>query len=246
MPDNSDLPTDAASNFFSRMGESYDISKISSLIATYESAQYVIERMQSARPFRDIAPIREYCVAERCAGLIVELGVASGGSLSHLQQLSGQTVYGFDSFNGLPEHWRPGFERGAFAQNDKVIVPGAEIYIGLFEETLPQFMKEHHDAHIGLLHVDCDLYSSTKTAFDVLGPLIKPGTVILFDEYFNYPGWKLHEHKALLEFCAEYGVDYDYVAYVETIQQAAIRIVKKTGKRSRSTNWLQRLFKGPK
>ena len=26
-------------------------------------------------------------------------------------------VYGFDSFEGLPENWRPGFEKGTFSLN---------------------------------------------------------------------------------------------------------------------------------
>jgi len=135
-----------------------------------------------------------------------------------------ETVYGFDSFNGLPESWRPGYEQGAFAQSQKIVVPGAEIAIGLFVETLPIFVEAHNDEQIGLLHVDCDLYSSTKTGFDILQPLIKPGTVILFDEYFNYPGWQSHEHKALMEYSVKCRIGFEYIAYVETIQQVAIII----------------------
>jgi hypothetical protein len=58
---------------------------------------------------------------------------------------------------------------------------------GWFDQTLPPFL-EKHPAPVSFLHVDCDLYSSTKTIFDSLRTRFRPGTVIVFDEYFNYPG----------------------------------------------------------
>ena len=66
---------------------------------------------------------------------------------------------------------------------------------GLFDDTLPSFAKTHTQP-VSFLHVDCDLYSSTKAIFDILGDQIVEGTVIVFDEYFNYPGWQHHEFKA--------------------------------------------------
>jgi hypothetical protein len=51
---------------------------------------------------------------------------------------------------------------------------------------------------------------------------LQPGTVLVFDEYFNYPGWERHEFKAWREFAAAHGVDYEYVAYAR--QQVMVRI----------------------
>jgi hypothetical protein len=51
---------------------------------------------------------------------------------------------------------------------------------------------------------------------------LQPGTVLVFDEYFNYPGWERHEFKAWREFAAAHGVDYEYVAYAR--QQVTVRI----------------------
>ena len=36
----------------------------------------------------------------------------------------------------------------------------------------------------------------------------RPGTVILFDEYFNFPNWERHEFKAFQEFVEKYGIKY--------------------------------------
>jgi hypothetical protein len=49
-----------------------------------------------------------------------------------------------------------------------------------------------------------------------------PGTIILFDEYFNYPNWEQHEYKALQEFVKARGIAYRYLAFAR--QQVAIRI----------------------
>lgn len=57
---------------------------------------------------------------------------------------------------------------------------------GWFDDTLPQFIKDHSE-DCSFIHVDCDVYSSTKTIFQFLNNKIK-NTIIVFDEFFNYPG----------------------------------------------------------
>jgi hypothetical protein len=50
------------------------------------------------------------------------------------------------------------------------------------------------------LHIDTDLY--TPPAGFIL-TACKPRmlrTIIVFDEFFNYPGWEDHEYKAFTEF----------------------------------------------
>ena len=87
-------------------------------------------------------------------------------------------------------------------------------------------MKQHRGP-ISLLHVDCDLYSSTKTIFDRLNDWIVPGTIIVFDEYFNYSGWELHEFKAFQEFREANRLSYEYIGLAPTGQQVAVRITQR-------------------
>ncbi len=54
---------------------------------------------------------------------------------------------------------------------------------------------------------------------------IVAGTILVFDEYFNDPGWEGHEHRACAEFTAATGRAYDYVGVVPSHQQVAVRIV---------------------
>jgi hypothetical protein len=55
--------------------------------------------------------------------------------------------------------------------------------------------------------------------------MIGPGTVIVFDEYLNYPGWQEGEHKAFMEFIAETKLQFAYVAYIRTAMQVVVRIL---------------------
>ncbi len=63
------------------------------------------------------------------------------------------------------------------------------------------------------MHVDCDIYSSTKNIFDMLDSKIKSGTIIVFDEYFNYRNWQQHEFKAFQEFVVQTNIKYEYLAF---------------------------------
>jgi hypothetical protein len=88
-----------------------------------------------------------------------------------------------------------------------------KLYKGWFDDTLPVWIEQNNDRPISLLRVDCDIYSSTKTIFSVLKPLIQSGTWIVFDELIGYRGWKDHEYKAFMEFIEETNFKYEYIAY---------------------------------
>ncbi len=99
------------------------------------------------------------------------------------------------------------------------------LHIGLFDDVLPAFKEEWKDKHrISFLHVDCDIYSSTKSIFDYLGDWIGEGTIIIFDEYYGYNDWKKHEFKAFQEYIAEMGYEYEYLAYNQYYEQVVVRI----------------------
>lgn len=171
-------------------------------------------------------------IRARSDGFICELGVYRGHSLNELARRNpSEKVYGFDTFEGLPEFWREGFPKGSFETSlDEIkFEKNCVIYKGLFHETLPIFL-DHVPEVAGLVHIDCDLYSSTICALKILAPRIRPGTIILFDEYINYPGWQQHEHRALNEFLSDTGWSCEYIAYNKLGQQVAVRITEGTPK----------------
>ena len=157
-------------------------------------------------------------------GMALEFGVASGNTLGAIARArGGEEVYGFDSFDGLPEAWLNGMPAGAFARDDLPDVPGAELVVGLFADSLPGFL-EKHEGHIDFLHVDGDLYSSAKTVLDHCGPRLRAGSIVHFDEFFNFPGWKRHEYRAWMEFVERTGIEYVYEAYTYNDNQVTVRI----------------------
>ena len=62
--------------------------------------------------------------------------------------------------------------------------------------------------------------------FDVLADRIVAGTVIQFDEFFNYPGWQQGEYKAFQELVAARSATVEYLGYAEGGDgaQVAVRI----------------------
>lgn len=161
------------------------------------------------------------------------MGVCSGKTVNFIAALNPhKVVHGFDSFEGLPEDWvrkDATFKKGTFALKNPNRMPSilnnVELYPGWFKDTLPPFKeKVLKDAPIALLHIDCDLYSSTKDTFNSLKGNIHEGTILVFDELYNYPGYENHEFKALHEFLSERNLKAEYLAYNENHEQVALRI----------------------
>jgi predicted O-methyltransferase YrrM len=159
-------------------------------------------------------------------GMALEFGVATGRTLTVIAAARGNNrVFGFDSFQGLPEDWRTNIPAGTFKTDGLPEVPGAELIVGLFEDTLPDFLAAHADP-VAFVHLDADLYSSTTTVLKHIGPRLGPGSVIVFDEYFNYPGWEQHEHRAWQEFVGRSAIEFRYAAYTADHEQVVVIVTK--------------------
>ncbi|MBO0800765.1 MAG: class I SAM-dependent methyltransferase, partial [Blastocatellia bacterium] len=163
-------------------------------------------------------------------GAFLEMGVCTGRTINFIAALNPeQRIWGFDSFQGLPEQWKTDTPQGTFRVNIEGWMPpvlhNVAVVKGMFHETLPQFKKEVlKSTPIAFLHIDCDIYSSTKEVFDQLADNIVSGTVIVFDEFYNYPEAEEHEFKAFQEFLGWTGKKPVYLAYNQYFQQAAVQI----------------------
>ena len=209
--------------------ESFDIVSLSCWQAGLSSSTYYNKHLYNKPIFKsDLEMIAHGLLLERPEGLVLEFGVFSGRTINHISDYveSSQIVYGFDSFDGLPEDWRNNFQAGTFAVNDLPNVKeNIRLIKGWFNETLPKFLVEQK-APVSFIHIDCDLYSSTKCIFDLLAERLVDGTVIVFDEYYNYPGWEDHEFKAFQEFVQRSDWRYEYLGSVPSHQQVMVRLSK--------------------
>jgi O-methyltransferase len=149
----------------------------------------------------------------------LELGVARGTSIISADALARSRglvlrIYAFDSFHNLPAE-EGGFARGAMAYSEATFrrftakagldqrrvtsVPG------MFADTLTGALREQLGLRSGRYsaHVDCDLYASTRDVLAWLGPMLAPGSVLSFDDWFAFddaPRPELHgEQRAFAE-----------------------------------------------
>ncbi len=143
-------------------------------------------------------------------GLILEFGVAGGDSIRKIAQwFPERTVYGFDSFNGLPEDWRASETKGAFAcpiPND--LPKNVQLVVGAFEETLPNWLT-HNPGNVAFVHIDSDLYSSAKCVLDNLNGRCVPGSILAFDEILGEQTCLDHEGRAFAEFLNSNGTRFE-------------------------------------
>jgi hypothetical protein len=196
------------------------------LRALQRSVDYVESAMPEALGFETQRELINYSLqAVGVEGHYLEFGVFTGGTIRYIAKRIGKrTIHGFDSFEGFNEVWS-GFSLGNKTFDTKGQLPrvpaNVQLHRGYFDASVPQWLADN-PGPVAFVHVDCNLYSSTKTVLDLLGPRLAVGSVILFDEYFNYPGWEQHEFKAFREFVNATGMEYTYIAFAR--QQVAVRI----------------------
>ena len=203
--------------------------------ANAEAAEFIRTILQHAIPFETDADIFRYASDQVVVdGLFVELGTYKGRTTNFLAALNPRkTIYTFDSYLGLPADW----DRG------DLLVPGSlfawpkgeplpqfllnvELKQGWFAETLPKFV-ELHDESVAFLHIDCDIYESAAQGLDILAPNITDKTIILFDEFYNYPNFRNQEYRAFQEFLEKYSFIPEYIAYNSFHEQVAVRVLKR-------------------
>lgn len=148
---------------------------------------------------------------EQLPGVIVECGVAQGGSALLLARLAttetpSREIWLFDSYEGLPEatkddyiggvtgrHVRPlpkGSCLGTIEQVSTLLfetfkLPRKPIHLvkGWFQDTLP--VTRQRLGTIAVLRLDGDWYESTKCCFENLYDQVAPGGFVILDDYHS-------------------------------------------------------------
>ena len=146
-------------------------------------------------------------------GDILEFGVFQGSSLAlFAERFPARRIYGFDSFEGLPADWwnRP---RGTF-KTPVPALPHTNVTLvkGTFDETVPEFLAQWTGT-AAIVHVDCTLYSSTMASLPAVLPRCRQGTIVIFDEYYNYSDFTQHEWRAWRELRQRYRIVAPCLAY---------------------------------
>ncbi len=176
-------------------------------------------------------------------GDYLEFGVCHGTSMKCMHQvlddmnLSNTRMFGFDSFEGLPESakiddegaWHPGQFQADYQQTcdylsaNNIDWQKTLLVKGWFCDTLnKELLLEHRINKASLIMIDCDMYLSAKEALDFCSSLILDQSIIFFDDWnaINLASRNLGEKRAFDEFLQENpGLDaqefgnYHYEAY---------------------------------
>jgi hypothetical protein len=154
-----------------------------------------------------------------------EFGVAGGTSFKWwLEKNKNEHArfFGFDTFEGLPEKWG-NFEKGSMAHamdslniNDQ----RASFHKGLFQDSLVPFLEGYNNQNRKLIHLDADLFSSTIFVLSQFFRFLKPGDILLFDE-FAVPQ---HEFLAFKIFTESFYVKYEVIGAANNYLFVAIKI----------------------
>ena len=119
-------------------------------------------------------------------------------------RLTDARLYGFDSFEGLPEiegadSGEGQFFSGQFACGREKVEANlsergidwarATLIEGFYNESLTESLRsEYPFRSAGVVLLDCDLYSSTRDALSWLTPYLVDGSIVLFDDWMSYGG----------------------------------------------------------
>jgi hypothetical protein len=182
----------------------------------------------------------------KLAGHVMEFGVYQGSTLKIISDyFSNQTVWGFDSFEGLPEPWfmmssqsGPCQPAGKFALDqqqlssivDQFAKRKVTLVPGWFNQSIEPWLTSNPGT-VAFLHIDCDLYSSTLDILNLLNDRIVPGTVIVFDEIYpwndftRYDLWEQGEFRALGEWVATHQRSFRTL-YRSEHQQCSIEVTQ--------------------
>lgn len=162
----------------------------------------------------------------RQPGLVLEFGVRRGNSLAAIAARAGQEVHGFDSFEGLPEAWS-GTTAGVLSTGRELPASrdNVRLHAGWFEQTLPGFLATH-PGPVRFANIDCDIYSSTRTVLTALADRIRPGTLLVFDEFIGNRSWRDDEYRAFHEFIAESGLNFRIIAVNLACKQVAMIVAE--------------------
>ena len=138
----------------------------------------------------------------------LEFGVFNGSSIGSMHQarkeekIEYMRLFGFDAFQGLPPEseqqdggvWKQGFYACSFEDMKASLLkrgidPDDINWVkGWYDETLSDNLATQFNlSNLGIVFIDCDTYSSSKTVLNFIAPLIQSPVIMCLDD------WKLND-----------------------------------------------------
>ncbi len=178
-------------------------------LVTLEERLLAVERRTIDLRRYALEEIAEYLQFAQIAGDYCEFGVAEGHAFINAHELMGRSFpdmrfHAFDSFEGLPRPqgvdaqgaYTGAFHEGQFAcsldaftgrlRSAQIAEQQVTVHQGWFDRTLSAGQPADAIAAVAVAWVDCDLYESTVPVLNFLASRLKPGSVVVFDDWGCY------------------------------------------------------------
>lgn len=144
-------------------------------------------------------------------GHIAEVGVYQGGSAKVIAECApgNRDIFLYDTFQGMPQegpednhHKKGDFNNTSLGEVRRFLADHKNVWFkpGLFPKSVGSEWRRLYC----FVHLDCDLYSSTREALDFYWPRLNPGGAVLIDDYGHLT--TLGAKKAVDEFAGQRGL----------------------------------------
>jgi hypothetical protein len=204
-----------------------DISIAAQFIAATSSAQWLHENADGA-PTYDRRPTLLDAVLPIVPqdGDFAEFGVFTGAVTRFIRpRVAGRAYHAFDSFRGVPGTMTLAVAKHAFDLGGVIpdLPPDTTVHAGWFEDTVPQW-RAKFSAPIAFAYIDCDLYGSVRTVLEGIADRVRPGSILVFDDWYNFPNWQAHSLRAAQEFVENYGIRLEPLGFCTLEHAGAFRV----------------------
>ncbi len=155
--------------------------------------------------------------AATLGGDFAECGVYKGGTALLLSKVmekaqdnggQGKSLFLFDTFQGIPNEIttaRDGYDLGWFSDTSYQAVQGlfrGKGFVKIHPGCIPETLNPVADRRFAFVHIDVDVYSSTKACMEFFYPRLVKGGILIDDDY-GLPRYKFAARKAMDEFFAD-------------------------------------------
>lgn len=194
------------------------LEKKLSEIVIEETIENFKQKFEKAFLSTDKFGIREFAIQQAlsqdlsCEFFYLEFGTFEGRGANFFAKFV-KKFYTFDSFTETMNNYEQGhtttnqsFKLKKIPKLKKNVV----IVKGFVQDTVDAFLNQNNPK-INFVHFDLADYPSTLFVLKKIKPFLKKNSILIFNNFYNYVGWKNGEYKALNQVLAN--DEYRYIGF---------------------------------